>query len=89
MFRSKGKNKHNQNHQSNNTAGKGQFLLPQSSSSGTLNRPNSEEFGAELSEHAYSAVSLPNLETLTDDTINSQFESMLASVLLYAHTFIQ
>lgn len=48
-----------------------------------LNRPNSEELANAYESHPLSAderqLSLPNLDQLTDDDINLQFESMLVS----------
>ncbi|CAG2100841.1 unnamed protein product [Medioppia subpectinata] len=48
----------------------------------SLNRPNSEEFGTNYEVNAMTGgderhMSLPNLDQLTDDDINIQFESML------------
>ena len=48
-----------------------------------LNRPNSEELSNTFDPHCLTTderqLSLPNLDQLTDDDINNQFESMLVS----------
>lgn len=56
-------------------------LVPQSSSSNALHRPVSDEFHHDL-DNQYNASSLPNLDSLTAEDINIQFESMLVSRVL-------
>ncbi len=93
---SKNKHKHqNNNNQNQNNGNHSNYLLtqessrrhlmPQSSSYGSnLNRPNSEEFNDNhMISDSLHTLSLPNLDQLTDEDINLQFESMLVSLIEY------
>jgi hypothetical protein len=87
FFGTKSKNKNQNNNQNHGSDGyyNPNHLVPTSRSDHTsLNRPNSEEFGTNYDPNTMTAderhMSLPNLDQLTDDDINVQFESMLVSM---------
>lgn len=83
LFNNNANNNYNQNNGNNNVNSNEMIrrnnLMPQSSSYGSnLNRPNSEEFNENhMITDSLNTLSLPNLDQLTDDDINRQFESML------------